>query len=146
MNAAFYREEPSQRRVHRLIWPDAAVLTGLECAVWLRPDAKREDAGTLARKVGLVARAPQSASSVAGACGAQPPIGGARGPQPPIGGACGPQPPSRMSGSGRPVRLAGADEPHSVTKKWHSQTQITSEPLICLRSFWWTSEELCGFA
>ncbi len=31
MNAAFYREEPSQRRVHRFGGPQAAVLAGLVC-------------------------------------------------------------------------------------------------------------------
>jgi hypothetical protein len=46
MNVAFYREEPSERRVHRLTRPEAAVLAGLGRDVWLRSNAEREDGGT----------------------------------------------------------------------------------------------------
>jgi len=40
MNVTFYREEPSERRVHRLTRPEAAVLAGLERDVWLRPKCR----------------------------------------------------------------------------------------------------------
>jgi hypothetical protein len=58
MNVAFYREEPSQRRVNRLARPEAAVLAGLERDVRLRPKCRGEDGGTPAPETGLGAHAP----------------------------------------------------------------------------------------
>jgi len=40
VNVAFYREEPSERHVHRLARPEAAVLAGLERDVRLRPKCR----------------------------------------------------------------------------------------------------------
>jgi len=85
MNVAFYREEPSERRVHRLTRPEAAVLAGLERDVWLRPNAEREHGGTASPEFGACVPLPPERATPAGeltagpASWAAPPYQGRRG-------------------------------------------------------------------